>query len=79
MAEIFVASAPGERDPVVIKVISRERATDEKFVQMFLDEARLVATLNHPNIARLLEVGAATARSASWPWSWCGARPCGRS
>lgn len=57
MAEIFVASAPGARDPVVIKVISRERATDEKFVQMFLDEARLVATLNHPNIARLLEVG----------------------
>jgi serine/threonine-protein kinase len=57
MAEIFLATAPDQRDPVVVKVITRERATDEKFIQMFLDEARLVATLNHPNIARLLEVG----------------------
>ncbi len=57
MAEIYLASSPQERDPVVVKVITRDHATDEKFIQMFLDEARLVATLNHPNIARLLEVG----------------------
>src|SRR5262245_11115877 len=57
MAEIFVATAPDQRDPVVVKVITRERASDENYIQMFLDEARLVATLNHPNIARLLEVG----------------------
>ncbi len=57
MAEIYLAQAPDQRDPVVVKVITRERATDDKFIQMFLDEARLVATLNHPNIARLIEVG----------------------
>jgi serine/threonine protein kinase len=57
MAEIFIAQAPDQRDPVVVKVISRERATDENFIHMFLDEARVVSTLNHPNIARLIEVG----------------------
>lgn len=57
MAEIYLARVPNEREPVVVKVITRERASDDKFIQMFLDEARLVATLNHPNIARLLEVG----------------------
>ena len=57
MAEIFVAQASDQRDPVVVKVITRERATEAEFIQMFLDEARLVATLNHPNIARLIEVG----------------------
>jgi len=57
MAEIYLARTAGERDPVVVKVITRDHATDDKFIQMFLDEARLVATLNHPNIARLLEVG----------------------
>jgi serine/threonine-protein kinase len=57
MAEIFIAQAPDQRDPVVVKVISRERANDENYIHMFLDEARLVSTLNHPNIARLVEVG----------------------
>lgn len=57
MAEIYLARAPGLRDPVVVKVITRDRATDDKFIQMFLDEARVIATLNHPNIARLLEIG----------------------
>ncbi|HUQ01089.1 MAG TPA: serine/threonine-protein kinase [Kofleriaceae bacterium] len=57
MAEIYLATAPDQREPVVVKVITRERATDQNFIQMFLDEARLAATLNHPNIARLLEVG----------------------
>ena len=57
MAEIFVAQAADQREPVVVKVITRERAAEAEFIQMFLDEARLVATLNHPNIARLIEVG----------------------
>src|SRR5688572_29864181 len=57
MAEIYLARAPNVRDPVVVKVITRDRATDDKFIQMFLDEARVIATLNHPNIARLLEIG----------------------
>ena len=57
MAEIYLARSPAQREPVVVKVITRERATDDNFIQMFLDEARVIATLNHPNIARLLEIG----------------------
>jgi len=55
MAEIYLAKHGAEE--VVVKVISRERGHDQKFVQMFLDEARVAATLHHPNIAGMLEVG----------------------
>src|SRR5439155_1690751 len=34
-----------------------ERAQDETSVQMFLDEARLAASLNHQNVAQVFEVG----------------------
>src|ERR1700742_2874125 len=60
MAEIFLArSASGasvERY-CVLKRILRERAGDAQFVQMFLDEARLAAQLQHPNIASGYDIG----------------------
>jgi serine/threonine protein kinase len=40
----------------VLKTILRERASDQRFVTMFLDEAKLAATLNHQNIAQVYEV-----------------------
>jgi serine/threonine-protein kinase len=40
----------------VLKTILRERASDERFVTMFLDEAKLAATLNHQNVAQVYEV-----------------------
>ncbi|MBK9030560.1 MAG: serine/threonine protein kinase [Myxococcales bacterium] len=55
MAEIYLARDGA--DTVVVKVISRDRGHDKKFIQMFLDEARVAATLHHPNIAGMLEVG----------------------
>ena len=55
MAEIYLAQGIGEK--VVVKVISPERAQDQKFIHMFLDEARVAATLHHPNICQMLEVG----------------------
>lgn len=56
MAEIYRAfSEPGE--PVAIKMILPEYASQPKFVQMFLDEARIVVTLRHPNIVQLLDFG----------------------
>ena len=42
---------------VVLKRILRERATDITFVRMFLDEARLAAQLQHPNIAQVFDIG----------------------
>ena len=59
MAQIYLARQTGlgafERH-VVLKTILRERATDQRFVTMFLDEAKLAATLNHHNIAQVYEV-----------------------
>ena len=55
MAEIYLAQGIGEK--VVVKVISPDRAQDQKFIQMFLDEARVASTLHHPNIAQMIEVG----------------------
>ena len=60
MARIYIARTTGigsfERH-VVLKLITPERANDHVTVQMFLDEARLVASLNHQNVAQVFEVG----------------------
>jgi len=60
MAEIFLARGEGvagvERY-CVLKRILRDRASDAQFVRMFLDEARLAAQLQHPNIAQVYDIG----------------------
>jgi serine/threonine protein kinase len=60
MAEIFLArgaSTAGVERYVVLKRILRSRAHDQSFVRMFLDEARLAAQLQHPNIAQVYDIG----------------------
>jgi serine/threonine protein kinase len=60
MAEIYLARLRGRagfEKLVVVKRISPEAAGNPKLIQMFHDEARLVATLQHPNIADVYEVG----------------------
>jgi hypothetical protein len=60
MAEIFLArgaSAGGIERHVVLKRILPQLANDTAFVQMFLDEARLAAQLQHPNVAQVYDVG----------------------
>jgi serine/threonine protein kinase len=60
MAEIYLArgeSAAGVERYVVLKRILREKATDASFVDMFLDEARLAAQLQHPNVAQVYDIG----------------------
>jgi serine/threonine protein kinase len=60
MARIYIARSSGigsfERH-VVLKLITPERANDAVAVNMFLDEARLAASLNHQNVAQVFEVG----------------------
>ena len=60
MAEIFrgVSSGPhGFRKTVVVKRILPERASDPKFIEMFIREARIMVRLNHPNIVQVLDFG----------------------
>jgi eukaryotic-like serine/threonine-protein kinase len=59
MADIYLARqlGPGQLERhVAVKVLSRSRAADAEACAMFLDEARLVAMLNHHNIASVLDV-----------------------
>src|SRR4028118_81903 len=54
MADVFLALAPGPsgcNKPVVIKDM-RDGGGEERALAMFLDEARIAARLNHPNIAQ---------------------------
>lgn len=60
MAEIFLAlhrSISGFEKLLVIKRILPNLTQDPEFLQMFLDEARIAATLNHPNIVQIYDVG----------------------
>jgi serine/threonine-protein kinase len=60
MAEIYLAlhrSIQGFEKLVVIKRILPQFCQKEKFIQMFLAEARIAATLNHPNIIQIFDVG----------------------
>ena len=60
MAEIFLASAVGPEGfskDVVIKVVKAFLAKDSQFVQMFIEEARLVSKLNHANVVQIFDFG----------------------
>jgi len=60
MADVFRAQrtgAAGFARTVVIKRILTEYTNDQAFVQMFINEAKIAAQLNHPNIAQVHELG----------------------
>ena len=59
MADVFLAvtQSTGFEKLVVIKQLRPDLGQDESFVKMFMDEARLAARLNHPNVVQTLEVG----------------------
>jgi phosphate/phosphite/phosphonate ABC transporter binding protein len=60
MAEVYLAC---ERGPhgfhrlVVVKRILPHLAHHEQMVRMFLQEARIAARINHPNVVQILELG----------------------
>lgn len=59
MADVYLAVTKdtGFEKIVVIKQLRDELADDPSFVAMFMDEARLAARLNHPNVVQTYEVG----------------------
>jgi serine/threonine-protein kinase len=60
MATIYLGR---QRDPsglqhvAAIKVIKQELAEQDEFVQMFMDEAKILSLLHHPNVSSALEHG----------------------
>ena len=62
MAEVFLCrlgGLGGFNKELVVKRILPERVADPAFLRMFLDEARVAANLNHPNIVQIYEIGEA--------------------
>lgn len=60
MGEVYLArqhsTVPGFATLVVIKILIKSLSTNPTFVQMFLDEARIVGKLRHKNIVQVLDV-----------------------
>jgi serine/threonine protein kinase len=60
MAELYLARAAGVagfEKLLVLKRILPQHAESEEFIRMFLTEARLAATLHHPNIVQVYDIG----------------------
>ncbi|MEM7152128.1 MAG: protein kinase [Myxococcota bacterium] len=60
MAEVYLARAVGLADfekIVVLKRILPAKRDDARFIEMFRDEARVAATLEHPNIVHTHDIG----------------------
>ncbi|MCC7539543.1 MAG: serine/threonine protein kinase [Deltaproteobacteria bacterium] len=60
MANVYLARAvgPGGFEKLfALKCIHGFLARDRRFVQMFLDEARISALVSHPNVAQVFELG----------------------
>lgn len=60
MGEVWLARQKGPvgfEKLVVVKTLLAHLKEDQEFVNMFFDEARIAAVLNHPNIAQIYDLG----------------------
>jgi tRNA A-37 threonylcarbamoyl transferase component Bud32 len=60
MADVYlgvVRGLVGFSKLLVLKELRHDATDDETYVGMFMDEARLAARLNHPNVVQTIEVG----------------------
>jgi len=60
MAEIFLArrrAIAGFEKILAVKRIKKKFSQEPSFVQMFLNEARIIARLSHPNIVQIFDLG----------------------
>jgi predicted Ser/Thr protein kinase len=61
MGAIYLAHHETLDKNVAVKILPESLAGDAEFVQRFLREARSAATLDHPNVIRILDAGSAEA------------------
>src|SRR5580692_12170961 len=60
MGSLWLARQEGKHGferVVAIKTILPKLASDPEFRRMFLDEARVVSRIEHPNVAQVLDLG----------------------
>src|ERR1700761_9277196 len=58
MSVVFQAEHPRLGNVVAIKVLSPELASDDVFRTRFLEESRIAASMNHPNVIPIHDMGA---------------------
>ncbi|HET9980010.1 MAG TPA: serine/threonine-protein kinase [Ktedonobacterales bacterium] len=57
MGAVYRATYLPQRSAVAIKVLLHELASDVSFITRFIREARIVSSLDHPNIVRVYDAG----------------------
>ncbi len=57
MGDVYLAHDPQIDRPVALKVLRPDRIASEDFVQRFLQEARAIGRLSHPNIVTVFDSG----------------------
>jgi len=59
MGTVYLAIQESLNRPVVLKVVSTQSETTPEFGKRFLNEGHLLASLNHPNIITIFDIGVA--------------------
>lgn len=57
MSLLYLATHPDTQEPLIVKVLLPKYLTEHDVVERFLNEARVIALTNHPNIIRLISSG----------------------
>ena len=57
MGIVYKAEQMSLTRTVALKILPKKLTGDPSFVQRFLNEARAIAALNHPNIVQIYDIG----------------------
>src|SRR5215831_15605786 len=57
MGEVYLARDPQLQRSVALKILPENFASDQQRMRRFIQEAKTAATLRHPNVAHIYEIG----------------------
>lgn len=77
MGEVFLAERADEQfaQTAALKLVRRGREHDPLLIRRFLEERRILASLTHPNVARLLDGGVTPAKLPWFAMEYVAGRP----
>ncbi len=57
MADVYKATDIIDNKTVAVKILKREYSENEEFLRRFRNESKMIATLSHPNVVKVYDVG----------------------